>query len=352
MKREHVIHIVYICLFLAIFTFCYRMQEAVNTLTLQVNNLPSQLALQIKTQTKVQAKNFAKVVMKNPCSFLHKVIMKENLRKYTYVLNRKIVRNVSQNPYPNKIWFYWSDGVKDAPKIVHICLKSIKKYIPNMEIVLVDKNNVKKYVKLPKHILQKYEKKIICEAHFSDIVRVNLLNKYGGLWLDSTIFLTGALPRDIFKAEFFAPSLCDINPKKSPGFKYRSLLLPGVFCNYLMYASKPHNYVVECMVAFLNEYWKDRNWADYFLFYEFTAVAIEEDKKFFDVIVSMLRNHYYPEQLFLNLNTNLDAPYNQEIWNQIKEFPIHKICQAASWHKRKIVEGTFAEKLSNEELAG
>ena len=322
------------------------MKETVNALNLLVNDVP----VQISSCIKQRLTNITKVVMKNPCSFLHKVIMKENLRKYTYVLNRKTIATLSQNPYPNKIWFYWSDGVENAPKIVHICLKSIKKYIPNMDVVLLDKHSIKKYIKLPKHVMEKYKNGVICEAHFSDIVRVNLLKEYGGLWLDSTIFLTGAIPQDIFEAEFFAPSLCDINPKKSTEFKYKSLLLPGVFCNYFMYVSKPHNYVMECMVAFLNEYWKERNWADYFLFYEFTAVAMEEDNKFFDCIMNVIRNHYYPEPLFLQLNTNLDIQYTQEAWGQIKEFPIHKICQATSWRKRKVMFGSFAEKLINEEL--
>lgn len=288
--------------------------------------------------------------MKDPYNFLHKIIMKENLRKYVYVLNRKTAGIIAQNPYPNKIWFYWSEGLENAPKIVHICLKSIKQYIPDMDIVFLDKNNVKKYINLPEHVLKKYKKGIICEAHFSDIVRVNLLNEYGGLWIDSTVYLTGKIPQDIINADFFAPALCDINPKRSTEFKYKDFLLPGVFCNHFMYAAEPHNYVMECMAAFLSEYWKDRDWSDYFMFYEFTAVAMEEDQKFFDIIINMLQNNYYPETPFLKLDSNLNAKYNKELWEQIKEFPIHKICKATSWKKRIPMKGSFAEKLFSGDL--
>ena len=117
-----------------------------------------------------------------------------------------------------------------------------------------------------------------------------------------------------------------------------------------MYVANPHNYVMECMVAFLNEYWKDRNWSDYFLFYEFTAIAMEEDRQFFDTIMHMLRNHYYPEKAFLNLDAKLNEQYDPKIWKQLKKFPVHKICGATYWEKRKIISGSFAEKLVNEKL--
>ena len=335
MKPQNIIHIVYACLFVVMFAFCFWTYKITNDINSQLTN---------------HINSFTTNLMKNPYNFLHKAIMKESLRKYTYVLNRTKTQKTLSNPYPNKIWFYWNEELKKAPEIVRICLKSIKKHIPDMDVIILDKRSVQNYIKLPKNVLQKYEEGIICEAHFSDIVRVNLLNEYGGLWLDSTVFLTGAIPKDIFNADFFAPSLCDINPKKLSDFKYKDLLLPGIFCNYFMYVSSPHNYVMECMVAFLNEYWKDRNWSDYFMFYEFTAVAMEEDQQFFDVIIDMLRNHYYPEKPFLNLDSKLNEKYNPKIWKQLKTFPVHKICGASHWKKRKIIKDSFAEKLVNEKL--
>ena len=195
MKSQHIIHIVYACLFLVMFVFCFYTYKIINDINLQVTN---------------QLNRFTTNLMKNPYNFLHKVIMKENLRKYTYVLNRVKTQKTFPNPYPHKIWFYWNESLEKAPKIVRICLKSIKMHIPDMDVVILDKNSVKKYIKLPEHVLKKYEDGIICEAHFSDIVRINLLNEYGGMWLDSTVFLTGAIPEDMLNADFFAPSLCDI----------------------------------------------------------------------------------------------------------------------------------------------
>ena len=304
----------------------------------------------VEINARMKRNNIPDNLLRNAYNFLHKVVAKEPLRKYTYVLNRPEYRGNTANPYPNKIWFYWSDGLEKAPSIVRTCLKNIKKYVPDMEVVLIDKHNIEKYIKLPNYIWKKYRSGIIREAHFSDIIRVFLLREYGGLWLDCTVFLTGKIPEDMFNTDFFAPSLCDINPKKDPQFKFRNFVIPGAICNHFMYASKPHNYIFECLVAFLREYWKEKDWADYFVFYEFTAVAMEEDKKFFDIILNMLRHHYYPETPFLELNSALDEKFDPVRWKEIKKFPIHKICGAVVWDKKEIVEGTFADKLVKNEL--
>jgi len=46
-------------------------------------------------------------------------------------------------------------------------------------------------VELPGYIVEKWEKGRIPAAMFSDLLRVELLIKYGGTWIDSTVFCTG-----------------------------------------------------------------------------------------------------------------------------------------------------------------
>ena len=285
-------------------------------------------------------------IYKNRYNFLHKVLSKEPLRKYTYVLNKPEFKGEVSNPYPNKSWFYWSEGIDKAPDITPVCLKSIKKYIPNMEVICLDKHNIKKYIKLPEHILEKHKRGIISETHFSDIVRVYLLKEYGGLWIDCTTYLSGTLPKDIFEADFFAPSFLDIEPDK---FNFNDTVTCGVFCNCFMYAKKPHNYIVERMADFLTEYWKDKNWCDYFVFYEFATVAMEEDEKFFNKIMYMLKNHCYPESLFLGLSNIIHRRYNKNTWKKLKNFPIHKISLAVNGRK-KYKAGSYFDKLAKGEL--
>lgn len=88
------------------------------------------------------------------------------------------------------IWFYWSNGVKNTPDIVKDCLASAKKLIGEHEVVEIDYNNYSNYVKIPHYIVEKYEKGIISQAHFSDILRFTLLSVHGGIWMDATIFFS------------------------------------------------------------------------------------------------------------------------------------------------------------------
>lgn len=47
---------------------------------------------------------------------------------------------------------------------------------------------------MPKIIIDKVKNSKIAWAFFSDIVRVLLLEKYGGLWLDATVWVPGVVP--------------------------------------------------------------------------------------------------------------------------------------------------------------
>jgi hypothetical protein len=38
--------------------------------------------------------------------------------------------------------------------------------------------------------LEKYQKKIIDNTHFSDLLRLELLIKYGGTWIDASVLVT------------------------------------------------------------------------------------------------------------------------------------------------------------------
>lgn len=66
------------------------------------------------------------------------------------------------------------------------------------------------YVDIPDYILQKYKQGKMTRTHLSDIVRLLLLSKYGGVWIDSTILLTNELPHYVIESPLFiyqTPSL-------------------------------------------------------------------------------------------------------------------------------------------------
>lgn len=101
------------------------------------------------------------------------------------------------------IYIFWWQGFENAPDIVKSCLNSVKNNRGMHKIILIDKNNYDQYIKLPDYIIDKLNKNIISLTHFSDILRVSLLYKYGGIWLDATIFLKNVLDKSIYNYKLY-----------------------------------------------------------------------------------------------------------------------------------------------------
>ena len=86
------------------------------------------------------------------------------------------------------IFIFWWDGLENAPTIVKICVESVKNNYPDYKIIIITKNNFKKYSNLNKIIVRDFEHGKISIQTFSDILRFNLLYNNGGMWTDATIF--------------------------------------------------------------------------------------------------------------------------------------------------------------------
>ncbi|MBO7316194.1 MAG: hypothetical protein J6U44_03405, partial [Paludibacteraceae bacterium] len=129
------------------------------------------------------------------------------LEKYKYVLDKfdqqHFLEQSSLSCADKKVWVCWLQGIENAPYIVQKCVESIKKHSLDYEVILLDKNNIKNYISLPSYIEEKHLKGIIPNAHYTDYIRVILLAKYGGIWIDSTFFLTDKLPDYIAESDLF-----------------------------------------------------------------------------------------------------------------------------------------------------
>lgn len=94
------------------------------------------------------------------------------------------------------IWFCWLQGMEQSPQVVRVCYASIVKNLPDREVKIVDGLNWQEYVELPGYIVEKWNNNQIPPAHFADLLRVSLLIKYGGTWIDSTVLCTGLYPQN------------------------------------------------------------------------------------------------------------------------------------------------------------
>ena len=254
----------------------------------------------------------------------------EYIKKYQYVLDMPI--ETKERVEPNYVWQYWGQGEEQATELVKACFASVKKYCPDKNIIVLNDENVKDYIDIPDFIQDKLQKGIISRTHFSDYLRTCLLVKYGGTWIDATVYLTDKIPDIIDKSDFFvfqpiAYSEC----KKVPSLKMLKLLekIPTYLSSFLCLSSwfihsKTNNRILELTKLLMEEYWKkEESLYDYFLFHFFFTLVVlndEKSKKIFEKMPNLAnRNPHMLQQVLLD-------EYDEELFEELKGLsPIHKL---------------------------
>ena len=84
------------------------------------------------------------------------------------------------------IWTYWHQGFSTAPYIVQRCIRQLEQLHPEFEIHLLDQHNVYDFADRVPVREEVWNKMSL--PHRSDLLRTQLLIKYGGIWLDPTVF--------------------------------------------------------------------------------------------------------------------------------------------------------------------
>ncbi len=269
----------------------------------------------------------------------------ECLKQYDYIFAAQL-EDYHTNFEINYIWQCWLQGEHNAPELVKTCLQSVQKYQPEFKIKLLHEDNVQDFITIPQFILEKYRKGLITPAHFSDYIRVALLTKYGGTWLDATVFLTDKIPENIFKQDFFAPKFppwCKLPTLPSIANTFSTSVRKMdklCFSNWLMHA-KCNSRLLKIIKLFLEEYWAKENVAfDYFMFHLFSTYVILKDAKCKDIFRNMLELSNAYAHL---LQQCLLREYDAELFNKIqKTSSIHKLIHSLDG---EIAQNSFASYL-------
>jgi hypothetical protein len=86
---------------------------------------------------------------------------------------------------PKTLWILWYQGYSEAPPVVKKCIDSWVRENSNWQIVILDKSNIGDYfeVDIPEG---KFASLSLTKQ--SNIIRLQLLSKYGGVWADATTY--------------------------------------------------------------------------------------------------------------------------------------------------------------------
>lgn len=94
--------------------------------------------------------------------------------------------NSQDLPLPKIIWSYWHDN--NPPMVVKTCIAGWQKLNPEYQIHLVTADSITLFIDhIPANLTQHHVTKQ------ADWLRLALLEKYGGVWLDASIILTQPL---------------------------------------------------------------------------------------------------------------------------------------------------------------
>lgn len=239
-------------------------------------------------------------------------IQKRLKRKYIYLLKEYPYKDIKNKEHIiNKtVWICWLQGIENAPDLVKTCYESVVKKLNDWDIVVITSENLDEYTELPLYIIEKWKKGIISNTHFSDLLRLELLTRHGGLWLDSTVLCTGEVPGYISNSELF------IYQCLKPGLDGHCIL----GSNWLIY-SQSNNVILSAVKLLLFQYWKDNNRVlDYFIFHHFMSITLEYFKDEWNNIPKV------PNDLSHILLLQIFEVYDEKKYNHIKQLvPFHKL---------------------------
>lgn len=213
------------------------------------------------------------------------------------------------------IWICWWQGEDKAPELVKLCIESIRQQSKNHEIIVITENNYNKYLELPIYIIEKFNDGRMCHANFADILRVALLAKYGGIWLDATIFMTHQFDSSIYNYKF-----CSNKRANQP----TSLLLPAK-CRWGTYymASGKNCIIFRYIRDVFFEFWKKNNMViDYGMIDYIFSLGYDLVPKIKELVdISPVSNEHIHYLL-----PDLNKPFNQVYFNKIiEDTNLHKL---------------------------
>jgi hypothetical protein len=195
------------------------------------------------------------------------------LQKYRYALALPPEISGTESPHHGKIWVCWLQGIENAPPVVQQCVRSIKSHYADEEVVLLDGANISQYIDVPEHITRKWRAGIITNTHYSDIIRILLLAKHGGVWIDATTLLLDKLPEYITGADLFAFKCCPS---------------AGVVASSWLIAARPRHPVILKVANLFGEYWKKENrlvsYSVIHLFFTMAVNSSDDAKALWDAV--------------------------------------------------------------------
>ncbi len=173
-----------------------------------------------------------------------------------------------ERPYPTrdigfKAFVFWAQGIETAPPVVKRCADEVRRLHREGDVLFLDEATAREHAEVPAMVARTMGRDW---TRLSDLLRLELLSTYGGVWMDATCLprarMQDAVP-DLLTSGFFA-------------FRRG----PGRLGNWFL-ASEPNHYVVAMLREAHYEYWSAYDHVvDYYLFHHLFEMLYLLDERF------------------------------------------------------------------------
>ncbi|HBK29530.1 MAG TPA: polysaccharide biosynthesis protein [Parabacteroides sp.] len=205
----------------------------------------------------------------------------------------------------NKIWMCWWQGLDTAPEIVKACIESVRRNAGGREVIVINDENVEEYVQFPNWIKELHKNGILSRTHISDLLRLELLAQYGGIWLDSTFYCCRPLTSTVYSAPLWSI--------KRPDYLHASVA-SGMFANYSFGCDEKHRKIFAVIRDYFLEYWRKENYlVDYLLTDYLIVLAQRHSSWIAEAFDEIQPNNPQCDELF----KILDQPYDENRWEEL-----------------------------------
>lgn len=237
------------------------------------------------------------------------------LRKdFDYLIKKYQPAEEASVATPNApIWVLWWGG--EMPDIIRACTKSKQRHANGHPVILLTKDNIKEYVTFSDDVWQQAENDHLRIAHLADMIRVQLIRRYGGIWLDASIYCAKDIPENAF---------CD------PVFSLRGAPNAKFVSNNQWTTFAIGGYPNNVLCSFLDDFFQDycatgKPFIDYFMFDCAIALAyhnIPAVRSSIDALPPSNNDCYWLDQhldapVFPGYQENL-AVFNKIAWQRFR----------------------------------
>lgn len=266
-------------------------------------------------------------------------VTREFLEKefYEFLINYEF--NICNKKNSKIIWTLWMQGYENAPELVKCTIDSIRKFaeLNDFQFILLEKDTIEKYIEFPKLIKKKMDLGIIDYTKISDILRVSLLAKYGGTWVDATIYIKEDFDSSLLLQDYYTIKTGEIE-EYSPNIsqnRWKGFFLSG------------NSSLFGFTRDFFFEYYSRYDIAvDYLLIDYIFDLAYKYDEKIRNQMLKLEKSN---PNLFW-LEKNLGDEFNQGLWDGItRNTKVFKTTYKLS-EEIKLNKSNFYSKLIDRKL--